>query len=373
MTDQSSYQIFRQNKTMRILFLILFSLVIIFLAYIFRSFLWVFLFSFIFYVILRPVHDKLLSLINVRLFSSTVVIVVLFAMFLLPITLLLILLTEQALDLYRYFQIRIDSNYFSELGNSSPVQSVLTYFNITKDEVAAKFMTFIQRTSAEIFSGMTFALAYPVTFSIKLFLMIITLFFLLKDGYRLDGLIYKVLPFPDDIEKDIIEKLKNVLYLLVIGNFFIMSLQGLMVGVGLHYAGISMPLLWGSLAAILSLIPVIGTTIIWAPASLFFILNKDYSTALFVAAWCFGWYLVLENIVKPKIFGDKLSFHPLLLFFLLIGSIQSFGLPGVIIGPLILSLFFSFWSIYKILDTYDLDKKIRERIAAGDSEIPDGE
>jgi len=373
MTDKSSYQIFKQNRTMRILFLILFSLVILFLVYIFRSFLWVFLFSFIFYVILRPVHDRLLSLVNIRLLSSTVVIIVLFAIFLLPLTLLLILLTEQAMDLYRYVQIRIDSNYFSELGNSSPVQSVLAYFNITKDDVVAKFMIFIQRTSSEIFSGMTFALAYPVTFSIKLFLMIITLFFLLKDGYRLDGLVYKILPFPDDIEKDIIDKLKNVLYLLVIGNFFIMSIQGLMVGLGLHLAGISMPLLWGSLAAILSLIPVIGTTFIWAPASLFFIFSKDYPTAIFVAVWCFGWYLFLENIVKPKIFGDKLSFHPLLLFFLLIGSIQSFGLPGVIIGPLILSLFFSFWSIYKILDAYDMDKKIRNKISGDDGEVSDPE
>ena len=256
-------------------------------------------------------------------------------------------------------QIRIDSNYFAELGNSGAILSVLDFFHITKTDVVAKFMSFIQRTSSEIFSGMTFALAYPITFSIKLFFMLITLFFLLKDGYKLDGLVYKILPFPDDIEKEIIDKLKNVLYLLVVGNLFIMSLQGLMVGLGLYLAGIKMPLLWGSLAAVLSLIPVIGTVFIWAPATLFYVFSKDYGTALFIASWCFSWYMILENIAKPKLFGDKLNFHPLLLFFLLIGSIQTFGLPGVIIGPYFLSLFFSFWSIYKILDAYDMDRKIR--------------
>jgi predicted PurR-regulated permease PerM len=291
--------------------------------------------------------------------SSSFIIIILLVIFLIPLTLLLVLLTEQALDMYRYIQIRIDSNYFAELGNSSAVLGIMDYLNITKDEVVAKFMNFIQRTSTEIFSGMTFVLAYPVTFAIKLFFMLITLFSLLKDGYRLDGLVYKVLPFPDDIEKEIIDKLKDVLYLLVVGNLFIMTLQGLMVGLGLYLAGISMPLLWGSLAAVLSLIPVIGTLFIWAPAALFYVFSRDYGTALFIAVWCFSWYIILENIVKPKIFGDKLNFHPLLLFFLLIGSIQTFGLPGVIIGPLFLSLFFSFWSIYKILDAYDMDRKIR--------------
>ncbi len=359
MTEQSSYQIFKQNKTMRILFLVFFSVVIFFLFYIFRSFLWVFLFAFIFYIVLRPFHDKVLSVTRIRLLSSSFVIIILSIIFLLPLTFLLIMLTEQALDLYRHIQIRIDSNYFSELGNSYAVQSVLDYMHIGKDEVVAKFMAFIQRTSSQIFSGVTSAISYPVTFAIKLFFMIITLFFLLKDGYKLDGLVYKVLPFPDDIEKDVIDKLKDVLYLLVVGNLFIMSLQGIMVGLGLYFAGVNIPLLWGSLAAILSLIPVIGTVFIWAPAALFFVFSKDYGTAIFIAIWCFSWYMILENIAKPKIFGDKLNFHPLLLFFLLIGSIQTFGLPGVILGPLFLSLFFSFWGIYKILDAYDLDRKIR--------------
>ena len=150
MTDSSSYQIFKQNKTMRILFLIFFGIIILFLTYIFRSFLWVFLFAFIFYIVLRPFHDRLLAFINIRMLSSSFIIIILFVIVLIPLTFLLVLLTEQAMDMYRYIQIRIDSNYFSELGNSSAVMGILDYLNITKEEVVAKFMGFIQRTSSEI-------------------------------------------------------------------------------------------------------------------------------------------------------------------------------------------------------------------------------
>jgi predicted PurR-regulated permease PerM len=143
----------------------------------------------------------------------------------------------------------------------------------------------------------------------------------------------------------------------MLGNLFIMLLQGLMVGVGLFIAGLSTPLIWGTLAAMLSLIPVIGTTLIWLPASIYLYFTGNYAMAIFAAVWCFSWYMLLENLVKPKIFGDKLNFHPLLFFFLLLGSIEAFNLPGVIIGPIILSLFYSFWEIYKILDDYMQNKR----------------
>jgi len=110
--------------------------------------------------------------------------------------------------------------------------------------------------------------------------------------------------------------------------------------------------LWGSIAAIFSLIPVIGTSFVWLPASLYLLAIGSPVKALIIALWCLGWYLLLENVLKPVVFGEKLKFHPLILFFLLLGSLQTFGLPGIIIGPIMLTLFFSFWEMYKILDSY---------------------
>ena len=124
------------------------------------------------------------------------------------------------------------------------------------------------------------------------------------------------LPFPEDIERDVIAKLVEAIKVLMAGNLLIMFLQGLMVGIGLYIAGFNMPLLWGSIAAILSLIPVVGTTFIWIPAVIFLILTKSYGYAVFLSVWCIFWYLSLENLLKPRIFGKKLNFHPLIIFFL---------------------------------------------------------
>jgi len=188
--------------------------------------------------------------------------------------------------------------------------------------------------------------------------MMLILFFLFKDAYNFEAAVYRILPLPIDLEEDIVQKLKDVIYTLMLGNLLIMTLQGFMVGLGLFIAGIGTPLVWGTAAAILSLIPVIGTSLIWIPASIYLFATGNYAMSIFVAAWSFIWYMILENLVKPKVFGDRLNFHPLLFFFLLLGSISSFGLPGVIIGPIVLSLFYSFWEIYKVIDDYTKSKKI---------------
>lgn len=108
------------------------------------------------------------------------------------------------------------------------------------------------------------------------------------------------------------------------------------------------------MAALLSLIPVIGTSLVWLPAVVYLVVTGAYLKALFLGVWCLAWYLLLENLVKPKAFGKKLNFNPVIFFFLLIGGIQAFGLPGVFIGPLILTLFYSLWEIYKMLEAYDM-------------------
>lgn len=360
MTENNSYEILFRNRTMKRYFLVLFAVIVLFLLYIFRFYLWIFLYALIFYVALRPLHELLLKYVKKRIFSSTLIILILLSLVVIPSMFLLMILSEQIYDLYGKIHFTVSYDIMKELGNYPLVDKTLTFFNIEKADVGQRVMSYFKATSMNAFSSITSIVSFPINFIIKFFLMMLILFFLFKDAYNVEGAVYRILPLPTDLEMNIVARLKGVIYVLMLGNLFIMLLQGIMVGLGLFIAGISSPLLWGTLAAILSLIPVIGTTLIWLPASIYLYFTGNYGMAVFAAVWCFSWYMILENAVKPKIFGDKLNFHPLLFFFLLLGSIEAFNLPGVIIGPIILSLFYSFWEIYKILDDYMQEKKTFE-------------
>lgn len=345
---------------MKSYFLILFAVTVMFLLYIFRFYLWIFLYALIFYVALRPLHELLLKYVKKRIISSTLVILIILSLVVIPSMFLLIILSEQIYDLYGKIHFSITYDFLQNIGNQPLVDKALAFFNIEKVEVGQRIISYFKATSMSAFSSITSIVSFPINFIIKFFMMMLILFFLFKDAYNLEGAVYRILPLPSDLEMNIVTRLKGVIYVLMLGNLFIMILQGLMVGLGLFIAGVSTPLIWGTLAAILSLIPVIGTTLIWLPAALYLYFSGNYGMAVFIASWCFAWYMVLENLVKPKIFGDKLNFHPLLFFFLLLGSIEAFNLPGVIIGPIILSLFYSFWEIYKILDDYMQNKRTFE-------------
>ncbi len=338
---------------MKLYFLVLFALIILFLLYIFRFYIWIFLYSLIFYVTLRPLHEKILSLVKKRIISSSVIIILLLGVVIIPVLFMLVMLSEQAFELYNTLHFTFTNELLRDLGNHPLVEKGLSFFGIDKADFVERIVVYIKSTSMTLFESITSIISFPIKFAINFFMMVLILFFLFKDAYNVEGAVYRVLPLPKELEMDVVERLKEVIYVLMMGNLLIMCLQGFMVGVGLYIAGNSMPLLWGTVAAILSLIPVIGTTLIWLPASLYLYYMGSTGMAVFIACWCLFWYLFLENLVKPKAFGKKLSFHPLLFFFLLLGSIQAFNLPGVIIGPILLSLYYSFWEIYKILDEYD--------------------
>jgi predicted PurR-regulated permease PerM len=183
--------------------------------------------------------------------------------------------------------------------------------------------------------------------------MLLILFFLFMEGRTFTDAIYRSLPFPEDMQKDITRTLNDVIKVLLAGNLAVMILQGIIVGLGLFFCGIGSALLLGMLAAICSLIPVVGTSLVWLPPVAYFLFTGSYGFAVFLGLWCLVLNTLVENVLKPVIFGEKLHVHPLIFFFLLLGSLQTFNLPGIIIGPILLTLFFSFWEIYRLLGEYE--------------------
>ncbi len=364
MVKKDSYLLIQRNKRLKMLFLALFISVIAGLAYIFRYYFWPFLFAFVLYVSLKPVYDWFQKFLKKPWISSSVLIALLFIIVMVPAFLLLFTLANQSYEFYQYIQKQFDPRIFDDFIHESGVmKTVYRFLDITEGELVKKIAGALQNASLALFSNLTDVLSFSIRFTVNFFFMFLILFFLFSEGKHFGVLFYKLMPFPNDIEKSVIRRLKEVIKVLMVGNMLIMAVQGIMLGLGFYIAGLPAPLLWGSIAAILSLIPVIGTSFIWLPAAAALAITGNVFWGVFLGAWCLAWYLALENLLKPKLLGEKLAFHPLIFFFLLLGSIQAFNLPGVIVGPILLTLFYSFWEIYRILEEYD--KSCAAQDAAG--------
>ncbi|MBW7858487.1 MAG: AI-2E family transporter, partial [Leptonema sp. (in: Bacteria)] len=188
-----------------------------------------------------------------------------------------------------------------------------------------------------------------LSFVVNLLFSLILLFFLLRESESLYNMIRQAVPISGNIVDQFKDRMKEIILAILKGNLLIALLQGTMIGIGIWICGVPNALLYGSIATVLSIIPVIGTAFVWLPVSIYiYFFGHGPAVAIFLAIYGLACYLILENILKPKLLDRKLGVHSLLLFFAIIGGLKEFGITGIFLGPLILTIFLTIWRIYHI-------------------------
>ncbi|EIE01650.1 AI-2E family transporter [Leptospira licerasiae] len=189
----------------------------------------------------------------------------------------------------------------------------------------------------------------PAGIIMNLFFSLLLLFFFYQDGKKIERFILDNLPFSTEVEEQVGRKIASAVQTVFKGNLIVSIMQGAGVYILLLFAKISNPFLYASLAAFFSLIPVIGTSVVWLPIGLYlmFIENNIIGASLFMVMGL-TLYIVLENVVKPKMLDKKLRIHPLLIFLSLIGGIQEFGIMGLVLGPVAVTMVVILWDFWKL-------------------------
>lgn len=188
----------------------------------------------------------------------------------------------------------------------------------------------------------------------QIFMFILLLFFLLRDGDILMNRIYKLLPFKKKDRDETISEVSNMLYAVVYGSVIIALIQGMLAFFGFLLFGINNPLLWGLVVVFAAFVPFLGAPLAWLPITLVnfadAILSGEKSAILksvFLFLYCLVVVSGIDNILKPKIIGKRSNLHPALVFLGVIGGLYLMGPIGVFIGPVIMALLVVFIKIYE--------------------------
>jgi predicted PurR-regulated permease PerM len=181
-----------------------------------------------------------------------------------------------------------------------------------------------------------------------LFVLLYTMFFLLMDGDKLLFKILYYLPLEDDDEHRILDRFTSVTRATLKGTAVIGVLQGGLSGMAFAVVGIPSAIFWGTIMTVLSIIPGIGTALVWIPAAVILAGSGAIYKALGLTVFCAVVVGSLDNILRPALVGKDTQMHDLMIFFGTMGGIFMFGVPGIIIGPIISALFITLWDIYGI-------------------------
>lgn len=213
-------------------------------------------------------------------------------------------------------------------------------------EIQSSLTSFLGRASQTIASGAVTLGQGAGQFLINLALMLYLLFFLFRDGAALASAVRGACPLSERHTDLIVDRFTTVVKATVRGSVIVAAVQGAIAGTMFWILGVEAVLLWGVLMTILSLLPAIGAALIWVPAAVYFLAAGQYWKAIALFAVCAVGNTAIDNLLRPPLVGKGVRLPDYVVLIATVGGLTSFGMNGLVIGPLIAALFVAVWSLF---------------------------
>jgi predicted PurR-regulated permease PerM len=182
---------------------------------------------------------------------------------------------------------------------------------------------------------------------INLFLMTVAMYYFFLDGRRLWREGVQLIPLDQRYIQAFAREFTDVAHAIVYGNTVTALVQGALGLAGMMLARVPHAGVWGAAMVLVALVPVGGTALIWFPMGVVLLMAGKVNEGVFLLAW--GAFVVssIDNVLRPKLCGSRMTLHPLLVFLSMFGGLAVFGMMGLLVGPLIASLFMAMVRIYR--------------------------
>lgn len=264
-----------------------------------------------------------------------------FVLVLIPVFLISSLLAGEVVSAYNLLT-QSGSGTLSSITHwvNSLIQPIVgTSFEINLTSLVEVVLQFISANVNGLFMGVASMLFDAM-------LMLVALFFFLRDGGKLKKFAEDWSPLPVGCDEDILDKMSNAVTTVVKGTLAVAVVQGALTGIGLMLFGVPGALLWGVVATFVAILPMFGTALIFVPAALFLLFSGSIFAGIGMLLW--GVVLVsnIDNVLRSIFLKKKLGLHPLIVFLSVLGGLAFFGPVGFIAGPVVVSLFFVLLELY---------------------------
>ncbi len=250
----------------------------------------------------------------------------------------------EALDLYQ--RIGSDGISLSTVTEGSYAASLLESFGISGAEAEQRLTELAKNTISVVAEGAFSIGRATAGFLLKFGVMLYLLFFFLKDGARLGQYLERIIPLGDERERLLFARFASTTRAVVKGTLIVALVQGAVGALLFFVAGVGSPVLWGAIMAFCALIPAVGPFIVWLPAGIALLLMGSMWQGLVILLG--GAFVIgsIDNILRPVLVGRDSEMPDALVLLAILGGIATFGIAGVIIGPVIAALFLSLWDSF---------------------------
>ena len=265
-----------------------------------------------------------------------------------PVTLFISILVVQAIDVSESAQSWVEKqvqqpdSLRQKLQESPDLKRLLPY----QDDIITKAGQIAAKAGSYVASGLAAGAKGTASFLLELFVMLFAMFYFLIDGRKLLDSALRLTPLTEEDKTRLLGTFTSVGRATIKGTLVIGMVQGGLAGLSFWAAGIEGAFFWGAVMAVLSIVPGIGTALVWVPAVIFLFLSGQIGSAVGVGLWCALVVGSADNLLRPVLIGKDTEMSDLLVLLSTLGGLTLFGPVGILIGPIIGALFKTAWQMW---------------------------
>ena len=349
----------QNNQYQRIVPFIVFILALVLLFLLVRPMITILLGSILLAYISFPIYKRINKKIPKKFPSIILSLFIISVILLIPFTFLTIEVTQQGFSFYNSLSNNIAKGALFGFGCTSADSKVCSFINHVEtisldslsrfgiDKQIQKFLPVLEEKLTNFILGIPLIIA-------QIFLALIIAYFILKDWENILKKATYLLPMRKKTVKRLTKEFGDIAHTVIYAQLFIALIQGVLATIGFYIFGVPLPIVFGVLVAFCSLIPSIGTAIIWVPVSLFMVLSgylsHDYGVlgrGIGLFLYCLIIISVIDNFLLAKIVHSKTHVNQILVIVGVIGGASLFGVVGIFIGPILLPLLITYFKTFK--------------------------
>jgi predicted PurR-regulated permease PerM len=202
---------------------------------------------------------------------------------------------------------------------------------VSLDDALPNITEYLQQVGPTLVAGSLAA-------AMQLLITLLVLFYFFRDRRDLTEDVRSFIPLSHREIDTLFQRVTDTIHATIFGSLVVAAIQGFMGGLIFWLLGLPAPVLWGAVMAVLATIPVTGTFLVWGPAAIYLAFTGSWGKALILVGWGGLAIGLIDNVLYPILVGKRLRFHPLPVFFSVVGGLWVFGTAGLVLGPVALSV-----------------------------------
>jgi len=304
---------------------------------------WAIVIAIIFYPVYRYFSDRFhgrSAIASLTTIGSIILLVVI------PLSIVVTMIIQESITLYETVTTTESSIGIGLFDQALTSVALLEPIGISADDVTNRLRSWFSSGLETVSGSIISATQSTFSFIISLAIMLYLLFFMFKDGSRLEQLLYRHIPLDTIHTTRLFGHFTATTRAVAKGTIAIAILQGILGGIAFWIAGVSAPTLWGAAMGVLAIIPAIGPALIWLPAGVILLITGSVWQGVFILIVGALLVSVIDEFLRPILIGRGTKMPDAVVLLATLGGLATFGISGFIVGPIVAAFFISFWVIF---------------------------